>query len=76
MADDDDKYGRKDPPEPHEWVYIWRSLEKSDKGWIITGPIWAVVKNWKALAVIAGVLFMLNQPEFAALVKMTFGAIK
>jgi hypothetical protein len=52
------------------------SLEKSDKGWIITGPIWAVVKNWKALAVIAGVLFMFNQPEFAALVKMTFGAIK
>jgi hypothetical protein len=62
--------------QPHEWPDIWRSLEKSDKGWIITGPIYAVVKNWKALAVIVGVLFLLNQPEVAALVKMTFGAIK
>jgi hypothetical protein len=76
MADDDDKYGRKEPPELHEWPDIWRSLEKSDKGWIITGPFYAVVKNWKALAVIVGVLFLLNQPEVAALVKMTFGAIK
>lgn len=76
MADDDDKYGRKDPPEPHEWPAIWRSLEKSDKGWIITGPVYAVVKNWKALAVIAGLLIMFNQPEVAAAVQAIFGAIK
>lgn len=76
MADDDDKYGRKDPPEPHEWPAIWRSLEKSDKGWIITGPIYAVVKNWKALVVIAGLLIAFNQAEFIEGLKMALGAFK
>ena len=63
MSDEDDKYGRKEPPEPHEWHDIWKSLEKSDKGWIITGPIYAVVSNWKALVVIALLLAWINSPE-------------
>lgn len=73
MADDDKRYGRKEPPEEHEWQYIWRSLEKSDKGWIITGPIYAVVSNWKALAVIVVIIAWLNQPKIIALISEIAG---
>lgn len=76
MADDKDKYGRKDPPEPHEWPAIWRALERSDKGWIITGPIYAVVSNWKALLVIAGVIVWINSPELVAYLSSLMGIEK
>ena len=56
------KNERETPPEDHEWPGIWEALEKAEKGWIITGPVHAVVTNWKALAVVAGVVAWVNRP--------------
>lgn len=63
MAEKKDKYGRKEPPEHDEWIDIWHSLEKADRGWIITGPIYAIVSNWKALVVIFLFIAWLNSPD-------------
>jgi len=56
--------GRQTPPEPHEWPHIWRKLERADslsqKAWVIAGPFYAVVTNWKALCVVGGVALFLK----------------
>lgn len=66
-------YGRKEPPEESEWHAIWSALEKADKSWIITGPIYAVVSNWKALLVIFAVITWVNSPEILAALKTLMG---
>lgn len=59
-----DKYnGRKTPPEEDDWLHIWDGIDKAHKSWIITGPLHAVVSNWKALLVIFAILMTLNGPE-------------
>jgi hypothetical protein len=73
---DDKKYGRKDPPEHSEWTDIWDALEKADKGWIITGPIYAVVSNWKALLVIGFVIFAVNSPRIVAAIEALMGGLQ
>ncbi|MEY1555337.1 hypothetical protein AB3Y40_06845 [Yoonia sp. R2331] len=72
MNDDFDPR-RKTPPEDHEWPGIWEALEKSNKGWIITGPIHAVATNWKALLVIAGIVLWINSPELVAYLRAVLG---
>lgn len=56
------------PPKEEEWAGVWSALEKADKGWVITGPIYAVVSNWKALSVTIGVIIVLNREEVQNLV--------
>ncbi len=65
---DDLRKGRDRPPTDEEWVGVWSALEKADKGWIITGPIYAVVSNWKALSVTIGVIIVINRKEVQDLV--------
>lgn len=67
MADDEEKYGRKEPPERDEWPHIFDGIHKSHKMWIIVGPVFAVVSNWKALVVITLVVAWLNHPKIAAI---------
>lgn len=80
MADDDDKYGRKDPPEPHEWPHIFDGIQKSHKMWKVVGPFYAIVSNMKALIGIAVLLVLWNlawsNPEFVASVRVIMGAFK
>jgi hypothetical protein len=73
MADDDDKYGRKDPPARDEWPHIFDGIQKSHKMWIIVGPIFAVVSNWKALVAIVIFVAWLNQSEIAAILATLTG---
>lgn len=74
MSDDFDPR-RKTPPEEHEWAGIWDALEKADKGWIVTGPIHAVVSNWKALCVIAAIIVFINGPEIMAIINQFFRVV-
>lgn len=71
-------YGRrKTPPEnEEEHAYLWDSADKAQKAWRITGPVYAVVSNWKAgVAVIAFVVW-LNSPEVVPALKALLGVAK
>ena len=67
MGDDErDHTARETPPEHDEWHIIWRAVDRANKSWIITGPIHAVVTNWKALLVIGALVLWLNSPKVIA----------
>lgn len=76
MADknDDDWLTKSGPPEHDEdWVHIRRGVHKAHQSWLITGPLVAVAQNWKALAIVAGVVAWLNKPGILAALKTIFG---
>lgn len=58
---DDPKTVRNTPPKDDEWPSIWSAIDKAHKGWVVVGPIWAVVSNWKALSVVVGVVLWFNR---------------
>lgn len=70
---DKDPFGRKEPPNEDEWPRIWKAIERSEMSWIIIGPLHAVVSNWKALVVIAGIIVWINSPEIVAALAVLFG---
>lgn len=72
MPDDLDR-GRDRPPKDDEWTGIWSAVEKAEKSWIITGPIYAVVSNWRALVVIAGVIVFINKDAVQAFLALALG---
>lgn len=57
----DPKTGRNTPPDDDEWDGIWSAIDKAHKGWIVVGPVWAVVSNWKALGAVLGVVVWFNR---------------
>ncbi len=67
---DDLETGRTTPPKDEEWASIWKKLDRADslssKAWVIVGPIYAVVTNWKALGLIIAGVAWLNRPEIIA----------
>ena len=66
-----DPYHRKTPPETDsEWQGIWKAIEKAEKSWIIVGPIYAVVTNWKALVIIGGIVLFVNGGDFIEYIKL------
>lgn len=70
----DDKSTRRTPPEnDDDWLHIWRTVDRSSKMWIVVGPIHAVVSNWKALLVIAGVILAINSPRIIAVIEALAG---
>ena len=71
---DDLKPGRSTPPEDHEWGGIWKALDRANKSWIVTGPIYAAVTNWKAFAIIVGIVVWLNRPEIVAAIRTLSGS--
>lgn len=65
---------RETPPEDHEWPGIWRALDRANKSWIVTGPIHAAVTNWKAFAIIMGIVVWINRPEIVAAIRTLSGS--
>lgn len=67
------KPGRRTPPDDDEWPGVWAALEKAEKGWLITGPVHAVVSNWKAIAVVLAVIAWFSKPEIIAAFRIIVG---
>lgn len=64
--------GKDRPPKPEEWPGIWAALDKADKGWLITGPFYALVKNWKALSAVLAIILWFNS---GALVEILWAVV-
>lgn len=69
---DDLKTGRKTPPKDDEWEGIWDSLKRSNRMWPVMAPIIAVVENWKALLIVAGVVAFIRGPELIEVIAAYF----
>ena len=79
MTDEKDKnpLKRTAPPKNNdEWAHIFEGVDKAHKGWLVTGPIHAVVSNWKALVVILGIFTWFNIPKLSAVLAIITGAVK
>jgi hypothetical protein len=63
-GDKDDFQRRTTPPTKEEWPHLWDAADKAHKTWLITGPIYAVVTNWRALIVVAVVVVWINARAF------------
>lgn len=71
----EDKHpGRTTPPEDDEWSYIWAAAEKAHLSWIVTGPLVAVVSNWKAWAVAVAIYVFIRSPDILAALDTLTGA--
>ena len=64
---------RSTPPEDDEWSYFWDSLDKSQKMWIIVGPIVAIVTNWRALTVAGAVIAWIKSDQILLLLREAAG---
>ena len=59
-----DPWERKTPPEAEEeWAFLWRNAYRANEGWVIIGPLVAVVRNWKAWAVALAFFIWINRPD-------------
>ena len=66
---------RKTPPESaDEWAFLWRGAERANDGWVIVGPVVAVVRNWKAWAIALAFFLWINQPDILGALKTIMGA--
>lgn len=66
---------RKTPPEnPDEWAFLWRGAERGNEGWIIVGPVVAIVRNWKAWALALAFFLWINRPDILAALQTIMGA--
>lgn len=72
MSDKHDPY-RRDPPKEDEWHHIWQAIDKAHKGWVVTGPIYAAVTNWKAWLAITAFIVWMNRPEIIAALSVLIG---
>lgn len=57
------------PEDPEHWEYFHNGIEKAHKSWVVAGPIYAAVTNWKAWVAIVAFIVALNQPEISGLVQ-------
>lgn len=73
MSDKKFEADRKTPPEDDEWPSIWATLDSSRKSWVIVKPIYEVVTNWKAIALVFAGIAWINRPEIAAAIKVLVG---
>lgn len=62
------------PTTPEEWQSIRAGVDKSHKAWIIIGPFYAVVTNWKAIAIVVGIIVYMNRPDIIAALRIIAGA--
>jgi len=72
-GDKDDFQRRTTPPTKEEWPDVWDAVEKARKTWLITGPLHAVVTNWRALIIVAVVVIWLNNPKLIAFLQSITG---
>jgi hypothetical protein len=73
--DDDAKIAANtSPPDtPEEWESIRSGVDKSHKAWVIIGPFYAVVINWKAIAIVVGIIVYINRPDIIAAIGVLAG---
>ena len=77
MSEDKNPLKRRDPPSnDDEWLYMFDGVEKAHLSWIVTAPIVAVVKNWKGLLVVVGVVLALNSQRIIDAIEILIGAVK
>ena len=74
MDEDNIAANHEPPTTPSEWRVIRDGVDKAHKSWVITGPIHAVVTNWKALALVMAVVVYLNRPDIIAALSVLAGA--
>lgn len=74
MTEEKLRAGRETPPEDHEWPGIWEALDRANKSWKVTSPIYAAVTNWKAFVLIVGIVTWINRPEIVAALRTLIGA--
>lgn len=61
MSDEDDLTTRRSAAEtPEDWAHVWGAADKAHKAWVVVGPIWAVVSNWKAIAGLVAFVLWVN----------------
>lgn len=74
MADEDDPSKRSTAPKnASDWSYLWDGASKGRQAWPVTGPIIAVVRNWKALAVVGVLVVWFNRPEIISAISTLLG---
>ncbi len=61
------------PKGPEEWRFIWRGAERANRAGPIIDPIYAVVSNWRAIAIVVIVILWLNKPEILTALQTIFG---
>ncbi len=61
------------PKGPDEWRYIWLGAERANRAGPVIDPIYAVVTNWKAIAIVIIVILWLNKPEIITALQTIFG---
>jgi hypothetical protein len=65
---------RKTPPESSdEWAFLWRGAERANEAWIVTGPVVAVIRNWKAWAIGLAFFLWINRPDILAALTTIMG---
>ena len=78
MAGDDDL--KRWPITPletdEEWQQLHRAVHYAEQMWRVVGPVVAIVINWKAWMVGAGVFLFLNRPEGIAILDILSGITK
>ncbi len=73
MARDDDSLRDEPFDDARERQGMRAARIKSDKMWIIVGPIYAVFENWKALGIVGVIIIWINRPEILAALKTLAG---
>ncbi len=74
MSDDENPADRKTPAKTQEdWSYLWNGAEKSEKMWVIVGPLHAVFANWKAIVFVLLLVLYINKPEILKAIETLLG---
>ena len=66
-------------PNPEEMPWVWEQLDRARKTWVITGPIHAVVTNWKAIVVVVATISAISvysDPAILAAIANVIGGEK
>ena len=65
---------RKTPPEnDDDWSFLWRGAKRANDGWVILGPLVALVKNWKAWAIGSVAFLWINRPDILEALRKIMG---
>lgn len=64
MADDDLHIHKDEPPEnPQDWQRVHRAVHRTEVTWPLLGPVYAVLSNWKAIAIGLAFIVAINNPK-------------
>lgn len=68
---------RQTPPETdEEWQRIWQAVDYAEKSFAVSGPVYAVVSNWKPWAIGIGLFMWLQRTEVLAALEVILGVAK